>query len=205
MAGLSPDEMEQLQFVVRGANTTLESLRLGRVDVRDQSDREDKFVLWIVGLSAGAIAGVSVTPTLADVSRLEVAVVFAFFLSSILCGVIYRWVLLKFETTALSAHFLMQSRLMVLLLSCATIKTAQGIADAEAEFTQIMKHQGDPVMTKEFDRWHRWGRRAGYVRYVPPGTFFLGVLALAIVVLANWPLKSPQPSQLKPTPEIRQR
>ena len=204
MAELSPDEKVEVQLVIRGANAFLDLEQKASEEVCDLVDREDKYILWIVGLSSGAIAGVSAAPRLADISWLEAAAVFTFFGLSILSGAIYRWILYKLETADRMATFNKQSSLTSVLFLASTAKTAQEIADAKAQVKQI--HEGkEPTYTQLEQMAKTWLRRANTLQFVPPGMFFLGVLMLITVALIIWPT-APQSSPIaKPIPRLQQK
>ena len=202
MAELSPDEKVEVQLVIRGANAFLELEQRASEEVCDLVDREDQYILWIVGLSSGAIAGVSVAPRFADISWLEAAAVFTCFGLSILSGAIYRWMLYKLETADRMATFNKQSSLTSVLFLASTAKTAREITDAKAQVKQI--HEGKDPTYPQLDQMAKtWLRRANKLQFVPPGMFFLGVLALITVALVNWP-SAPQPlPKAKPIPQLQ--
>ena len=200
MADLSPDA-EKWQRLKQEAGAFLELERDAVNKSRELNNREDKFTVWIVGLSAAAIAGVSATPRVLEISQYEALSVYLFFVFGIFFGVIYTWVLRELD----AAEFLLSHHTQSQLVLFAAMGPYPSIDNAKARLSAIEKGDDDSTRNKLATKYECCRRRRKKLEWLTPGMFFLGVLTLIIVVLVNWPDASPQPVQPKPTPEIRQR
>ncbi len=203
MAELSAQGKVELELVTKGATAFLELERQARREAHDINDREDKFAVWIVALSAGAIAGISTAPRLAGISRLEAIIVLAPFVLSVLMGIVYRWILKKFDVAEFLASYNKQSSyIAVLSVLLPRIQSDRDISDVKARLKEIHEKR-DPkysALVKKVDLWERLAR----IFCFAPAAFFIGVFVLAVVASINWPDTSPGSKTPKELPQIRQ-
>jgi hypothetical protein len=204
MAELSPEDKAQLDLVIKGASVFLGLEQEAGRDTSEVNRQEDNFTAWIVGLSAGAIAGIIAIPKFAAISRWEALLVFAFFILSILSGVSYRWILKELVTADRRASYNKRSSLIAIILFSPGVTSTDGVKEAKARLKEVME-KTDPQYVELIattDRWFKWAKRMQYATLL---TFFLGVLAATAVVTIRWePAKNPPQAPPQQVPRIQQ-
>jgi hypothetical protein len=143
---LSAQDQLELELVTKRLTAFLELEREGLKTACHVNDREDKFVLWIVGLSTAAIAGLSTASRLAGISRWEAIIVFGFFVLSIISGLGYRWVLMKLERADLvHNHAKQTSYIVILTVLVPRAQSGEDIDEINARF-KVLEEKQDPIL-----------------------------------------------------------
>jgi hypothetical protein len=183
---LSAEEQLELELVTKGTAAFLELEREALKAAREINDREDKFVLWIVGLSAAAIAGLSTASRLAGISRWEAIIVFGLFVLSIISSLVYRWVLMKVERADLVHNHAKQTTYIVILT--VLVPRAQSGEDLDKinARLKLLEEKQDPILRPLEAVTKYWVRRSKWLDFIPTVAFLLGVLALAVVASIHW-------------------
>ena len=185
MPGLSEHSKVELDILLKGASAFLELERQGDRETRDINRQEDNITAWIVGLSAGAIAGVSAMPRLAAVPRWQIIIVFLLFGVGIVSGLIGRLVLHRLDKADRFATYNHQSRWIAFMTLLPRVGSDEDLIPQRAEFARIAQRKDSKYVELNREVTH-WKKYADRLMYVPPTTFILGVLAIAIVASVHW-------------------
>ena len=205
MAALSEFEKREIDLLAKGATSLVEMDRNGAQITRDNRDREDKYTIWIVGLSAAAIAGLlSVSPKLASIPQWQAVPIFLLFGVSIISGIIYSWILKEHQTVSDEFHYTRQGQFLVVLsVMLPRAESIKDIKEAQTRLQEIYEKQ-DEIIVEQLKTAKRWEKRAEIFSYGPPAAFIFGVIALAGIGSYNWSNKLPVDITPKQVPQIRQ-
>ena len=141
MPGLSEHSKVELDLLLKGALAFLELERQGDRETRDINRQEDNITAWIVGLSAGAIAGVSAMPRLAAVPRWQIIIVFLLFGVGIVSGLIGRLVLHRLEMADRLATYAHQSSWIAFMTLLPRVGSDEDLIAQRAEFARIAQRK----------------------------------------------------------------
>jgi hypothetical protein len=180
MPGLSEHNNLELDILLKGDSAFLELGRQADREVRDINRQEDNITAWIVGLSAGAIAGVSAIPRLAAVPRWQIMIVFLIFGAGIVSGLIYRLVLHRLDKADRFAIYNHESSGIAFMTLLPGVGSDEGLIAGRAEFARIAERKNSKYVDLNREVTH-WKKYADRLMYVPPTIFVLGVLAIDIV------------------------
>jgi hypothetical protein len=200
LAELSANAKIELDVLAKGVSAILEIEKQAETRNREITRREDNFTVWIVTLSTGAIAGAVAIPNRGIVKMSEAIFVFAFFVLSIISGVIYRWVLKQFDSADSLATLKKQLQLGNILVSMPRIEVSDTAVDvAKAQLKAILQSK-DPERARLERTATNWKKAMDMCSFVPPLMFVLGVVSIIVVAAKHWE----EPTAVKPVPQIKQ-
>ena len=141
MPGLSEHSKVELDVLLKGASAFLDLARQADRETHDFNRHEDNITAWIVGLSAGAIAGVSAMPRLAAVPRWQIMIVFLIFGAGIVSGLIYRLVLHRLDKADRFATYNHQSSWIAFMTLLPRVGSDEDLIPQRAEFARIAQRK----------------------------------------------------------------